>query len=206
MKGTEDLGDFDEFTTRTRERCQFYSNVVQETILQQNSPPLVLNESVLGVPTVGRFISENLPELPSAAEKRLETLFQLTEYHAHVIARDPAAVRLFEEAMVTVNENSSETQLILASKTNANLLCNDLFSFVKKAVEGHESTFILDEEDEVVSMAHSMVNGAQLGEIATMILQEQISRPWQRNSCFCFSPTSITKEIPAISLETKDSD
>lgn len=33
IKGTEDLGDFDEFTRRTREGYQFYSDIVQETPL-----------------------------------------------------------------------------------------------------------------------------------------------------------------------------
>ena len=138
-------------------------------------PPLALNESVLGSPTVEQFLLENLPELPAAAEKRLHSTYQLTEYHAHVIARDPAAIRLFEDAMMFVWQNFPEKQPILASKATANLLCNDLFSLVKKTVEGVGNTCIVDEDDEVVSMAHSKVNGAQLGEIATMILQEQVS-------------------------------
>lgn len=138
-------------------------------------PPLVLNESVLGVPTLQQFLSENLPELPAAAQKRLQTTFQLNDYQAHVIARDPAAIRLFEAAIAFVKENSVETQMMLASKTTANLLCNDLFALVKKGVEGQESAYTLDEDDEVVSMAYSKVSGSQLGEIATMILQEKIS-------------------------------
>ncbi|GAX25259.1 aspartyl-tRNA(Asn)/glutamyl-tRNA(Gln) amidotransferase subunit B [Fistulifera solaris] len=138
-------------------------------------PPLVLNGHVLGVPTIKQFVLRNSPELPALAEQRLRSTYQLSEYHAHVIARDPAAIRLFEEAMHFVNYSSLDTQPSLASKTTANLLCNDLFSLVKKAAERQAHAFILDDDDEVVSMSHAKINGSQLGEIATMILQERIS-------------------------------
>ncbi len=138
-------------------------------------PPLVLNESVLGAPTIEHFLLHHLPELPAVAERRLRSTYQLSEYHAHVIARDPAAIRLFEEAMHFVKNNSLDTQSPLASKTTVNLLCNDLFSLVKKAAEGQANAFILDDDDEFVSMSHSKITGSQLGEIATMILQERIS-------------------------------
>ena len=36
IRGTEDLGDFDEFTTRTREGYHFYSDLVREAVAQQN--------------------------------------------------------------------------------------------------------------------------------------------------------------------------
>ncbi|GAX16963.1 aspartyl-tRNA(Asn)/glutamyl-tRNA(Gln) amidotransferase subunit B [Fistulifera solaris] len=138
-------------------------------------PPLVLNENVLGAPTIDLFLLHHLPELPAVAEQRLRSTYQLGEYHAHVIARDPAAIRLFEDAMCFVNNSSLDTQTPLASKTTANLLCNDLFSLVKKAADGQAHATILDDDDEVVSMSHAKINGSQLGEIATMILQERIS-------------------------------
>ena len=133
-------------------------------------PPLVL-EDVIG--QLSTFLDENLVELPADARKRLQQHpYELSEYQAQILASDPVATRILEEAVQVVLDQDRDSPGISsteAARSVAKLLCNELVALVKE--NGNSAD--IDEETDQISMSHSRVDGKQLGEIVTMLVVEE---------------------------------
>ena len=158
--------------------------------------------------TLTEFLEANLAELPEAAKKRLQETYGLDDYTATVIAGDPPAIRLYDQAVLTAQEqlNLSQHDKSLA-KTVAKFLCNDLFALIRddqeqrRAREGEEvsSTATTSGDEEV----YSKVNGPQLGELVAMLQEEFISTTqakkiltilYQEESTFGLSPRELAQQ------------
>jgi aspartyl-tRNA(Asn)/glutamyl-tRNA(Gln) amidotransferase subunit B len=161
--------------TRTKDQAPDYRFLPEPDL-----PPLVLSDCLGG--TLEEFLKKNLGELPAAARKRLQQEpFRISDDQARILAGDPAAIRILEEAVETViMEQQQQGSAVLSSsdaaKTAANLLCNELVALVKEhhaATHHYQPTTTTDDEDDHVSMVHSLVSGKQLGELAVMLLVEE---------------------------------
>ncbi|CAB9518886.1 Aspartyl/glutamyl-tRNA(Asn/Gln) amidotransferase subunit B [Seminavis robusta] len=139
-------------------------------------PPIVLDEKVLGGHnSVLDYLAEYLPELPDAARERLAQEYQLDEYTARVIAGDPPAIRICDQAVATAqtallpDDNSSSREI---AQTVAKFLCNDLFALIRDE-EGRRRAYegaVADNNGE-----YSNITGPQLGEIVVLLLNGTIS-------------------------------
>ena len=165
-------------------------------------PPLVLNERILGVPTVQEFVQQNLPELPAAAVERLQTDYGLSAALARAVASDPPAIAFLDRAVAVVlqsliddnQENSGSDDdrrrsakkqrsvVTRASTKVANLLCNELMALVKEQHEQHiqmiggDTTVTCDADvDDMVSVQNSNVSAEQLGELVLLLEEGRIS-------------------------------
>jgi len=130
-------------------------------------PPLILDESVFGGVAVQAFLDENLPELPGAAVERMVQSYGLSDYQANVIASDPPAIHLFDNAVKAALDELGETFAVAKKVADytAKLLSNELFALVKEnALEESEA-----------SVHDSTVDGEQLAEIVVMLTKETIS-------------------------------
>jgi aspartyl-tRNA(Asn)/glutamyl-tRNA(Gln) amidotransferase subunit B len=143
-------------------------------------PPLVLNEEVFGkdCKTLGDFLDNNLPELPEAASRRLQTDFFLSDYIAGVLVSDPPAIRLFEEAVQEAMKQLGPKDNCLKQKvpeTVANLLSNELFSLVRELEMKQLVAEGLLNSAGRTSVEYSKINGVQLGETVALLLEGTIS-------------------------------
>jgi len=121
-----------------------------------------------------------MPELPEAAKSRLQDDYNLDAYTASVIASDPPAIRIFDEAVKAANDSliasdntTSEVSLKDVPTTIANLLCNELFSLIREDEEERRSDEI--ESFDTKDVPYSTVDGQQLGEIVALQLNGTMS-------------------------------
>lgn len=126
------------------------------------------------------FLAKNMPELPEAAKSRLQDDYNLDAYTASVIASDPPAIRIFDEAVKAANDSliasdntTSEVSLKDVPTTIANLLCNELFSLIREDEEERRSDEI--ESFDTKDVPYSTVDGQQLGEIVALQLNGTMS-------------------------------
>jgi aspartyl-tRNA(Asn)/glutamyl-tRNA(Gln) amidotransferase subunit B len=151
-------------------------------------PPIHLTPTSLGGLSLLDFVHQSLPELPEQAIARLQRDYGLSDYQSRVIGADAASVALLDQALsVCFAFYAQDAGYALddyrsrsIAQTTANLLSNELFALVKdRTVEretssGSESDHGLGASGNV-SMRDCMINGAQLGELVIMILQEEVS-------------------------------
>ena len=122
------------------------------------------------------FLAEKLPELPDAARERLVQQYKLDDYTATVIAGDPPAIRIYDDAVQAAKHslpNDESNNLKDVPIFVANLLCNELFSLIRGEEESRRET----EEENIKSNEHrySTVSGKQLGELAALQITGTIS-------------------------------
>jgi aspartyl-tRNA(Asn)/glutamyl-tRNA(Gln) amidotransferase subunit B len=125
------------------------------------------------------FLAQNLPELPAAAQERLKRDYCVDNYTASVIAGDPPAIRIYDDAVETVRKQvpglGNDT---IITKTVANFLCNDLFSLIREDEERRRDgagDLSYTAWDNAASMDYSIVTGSQLGALIALLLQGTIS-------------------------------
>jgi Asp-tRNA(Asn)/Glu-tRNA(Gln) amidotransferase B subunit len=142
--------------------------------------------------TLQDFLNCTLPELPEAARLRLRQQYNLDDYTASVIAGDPPAIGLYDQAVQTAldklttgtDNQTPEQQQQYEQKTKdvfktvAKFLCNDLFSLIREEEEKRRDT--VPDEGVVATTAesassYSTVSDDQLGALIAMLLQGTIS-------------------------------
>ena len=161
-------------------------------------PPLVLDGETLGYDettmSLEDYISELVPETFDEAVRRLSRDYGLRDDVIDVIAGDPPAIDLLDDAIdVAINElhnfmkneggrTSFVDKLDSIPIITANLLCNDLFALVKRsALEGIEmprSEVDVDEQgvlNHPISVEFSQVNGRRLGALVGMLINGSIT-------------------------------
>ena len=160
-------------TIRSKEGAKDYRFMPEPDL-----PPLVLNEEVFGVPgmDLDTFLEANLPELPEDAKLRLQSEYGISDYTANVLTGDPPSIELFDvavhEAMKQVTDERGKKKV---SDTAANLLCNELFALVREfEMQRLIEEGLLEGRGET-SVRFSKVSGAQLGEVAALVVEGSIS-------------------------------
>jgi len=152
-----------------------------------------------------------MPELPEAAKDRLQQDYGLDAYTASVIAGDPPAIRIYDEAVQAAHDNlllllssrDSSTSESLLSKdvpnTVANLLCNELFYHIRDEEERRRE--MEGGYDVRGDVPYSTVNGQQLGEVAALQLHGTISTTMSRKLLYILyheehgrKPSQVAKE------------
>jgi len=136
--------------------------------------------------TLSEFLVKNMPESAEDAAARLVEHYSLGETIATLIANDPPAIGLFEDAVsvalaaLAQDEGaSSEEYDSVVSASVANYLCNDLYALIKKsATEGLSNSSRSSNHDgekrpallSSISVEQSKVDGQQLGLLIAMIV------------------------------------
>ena len=161
-------------------------------------PPLVLDGETLwydeSAMSLDEYISEIMPETLDDATRRLSCDYGLSDEVIGVIAGDPPAIDLLDDAIdVAINalKNSMENdddrsdfgdKLDSIPILTSNLLCNDLFALVKRsALEGIEVSRSESDGDEQSALNHpisvefSTVNGQRLGSLVAMLIDGSIT-------------------------------
>jgi aspartyl-tRNA(Asn)/glutamyl-tRNA(Gln) amidotransferase subunit B len=125
------------------------------------------------------FLAHNLPELPAAAQERLKRDYSLDDYTASVIAGDPPAIRIYDDAVETARKQvPGHDSGTIIPQTVANFLCNDLFSLIREDEERRRDAVgevVQTALGKTASTAYSNVTGPQLGELISLLLQGTIS-------------------------------
>ena len=159
-------------------------------------PPLILDEVTLGGNmTVMEFIERFMPESAEDATARLVEEYSLGESVATLIASDPPAIVLFEDAVSVAKselhsvkddygavDTSSEqedniNESVVVPALVANFLCNDLYALIKKS-----ATEEADEDEDKratllnsISVDQSTVNSQRLGLLIAMIVNGKLT-------------------------------
>lgn len=157
-------------------------------------PPVLLDEVLEGL-SLDDFLAQNLPELPEAARERLQQDYQLDAYTASVIASDPPAIRLYDEAVQAAKDNLQKASSTgnndssnLESNTKekevpsavANLLCNELFSLIREELERRRELEAYGATTTNANTGYSAVSGKQLGDVVALQLEGTISTTMSR--------------------------
>jgi Asp-tRNA(Asn)/Glu-tRNA(Gln) amidotransferase B subunit len=126
------------------------------------------------------FLAQNLPELPEAARQRLRRDYKLDAYTAAVIAGDPPAIHIYDQAVKTAKDNLPESQQKDAPNEVAKVLINDLFSHVREE-EDHRREMQQVAGGIQPEAPYSNVSGPQLGELVSILMEGLISKTMAKN-------------------------
>ena len=139
-------------------------------------PPLILDETtLLGSKSLEEFLERYMPESAEDATARLMEEYGLGESVAVLIASDPPAIVLFEDAVsvakAELGQEDNDNDSVDVSALVANFLCNDLYALIKKSAIEEAG----DDEDKratllnSISVDRSTVASQRLGLLIAMI-------------------------------------
>ena len=138
-------------------------------------PPLILDETTLGSKSLEEFLERYMPESAEDATARLLEEYGLGESVAVLIASDPPAIVLFEDAVsvakAELEQEDNDDDSVDVSALVANFLCNDLYALIKKSAIEEAG----DDEDKratllnSISVDQSTVASQRLGLLIAMI-------------------------------------
>ena len=144
-------------------------------------PPLILDEVTLGCKSLEEFLERYMPESAEDATARLVNEYGLGERVALLIASDPPAIVLFEDAVSVAKaelvQEGHDDDSGAVSALVANILCNDLYALIKKSAIEEAG----DDEDKRASLLNSIsadqstVDSQRLGSLVAMIANESLT-------------------------------
>eukprot|EP00984_Skeletonema_dohrnii_P028599 scaffold18653_cov142-Skeletonema_dohrnii-CCMP3373.AAC.1 len=145
-------------------------------IPEPDLPPLILDETtLLGSKSLEEFLERYMPESAEDATARLVEEYGLGESVAVLIASDPPAIVLFEDAVsvakAELGQEDNGDDSVDVSALVANFLCNDLYALIKKSAIEEAG----DDEDKratllnSISVDRSTVDSQRLGLLIAMI-------------------------------------
>ena len=134
--------------------------------------------------------------------------YRLDTYTASVIAGDPPAIQIYDDAVQAAKDNLPSDDPYQKSIPNevAKVLINDLFSHIREQEEHQREIEQLTGQSRMLGdrdAPYSTVNGQQLGELVAMLMEGLISKTmtkkllkilFEEKYVFGASPRHIAKE------------